>query len=258
MNGHISSPLLPEKLKLLLNARAPENNLAAAIADVGVLCNGGEAEIASSWLTVNEQEEFKRYSFKKRRTEWLSGRICAKQAVLDLLRGTSDADDFRPLDITIAINPSGRPFFTINKEGRSTPQLDLSISHSNGKAVGIAGHGLCGVDIQHLNDTLFKVKDRYCNEIESAILDTLGVEERAQLGMLWVAKEAIRKSLSDIKLVGFLEMQLERITMEQGYHELHFQLEEPLLSVGTISATTHVHESFALAVCTVNRARLNA
>lgn len=258
MNDHTTSPLLPENLQRFLKARAPGNRLGTAVADIGELFNGTEAQLASNWLTDVERQEFKRYSFPKRRAEWLSGRICAKQAIVGLLGSGDRARRIEPMDITIAIAPSGRPFCTFNGDEHRPPGLDFSISHSHGKAVGIAGEGLCGVDIQYLSDTLFKVKDRYCTEIETAILDITSLDELSQLGMLWVAKEAIRKCLSDTKLMGFLDMRLERIVPEHGCHVLHFQLDEPLVSAGTVSAAVHVHGRYALAVCTIDPARLNA
>lgn len=250
------SPLLPNELLHILKDSAPHGSLSVSAIDAETCLNGEEMKIASQWLSETEYSQLNRFSFDKRRSEWLSGRICAKQAVLDYLgRGKSDLD---PRKVRIEANPSGRPFLNISGLPATARDVDISISHSHGKAVAIAGNGLCGVDIQYLSETLFKVKDRYCTDIETALLDVTSIEELAQLGLLWVAKEAVRKSLSGIALTGFLEIHLEGLRMEQNYHILNFKLEKPFSSLGTVSVTTNLNESFALAVSTIARERVNA
>lgn len=250
-------PLLPDDLRVVLSSRAPGNNLATALADALTVADTHLAELAATWLTDREHRHYDRFSFVKRRTEWLSGRICAKRAILDLLSGQPGADPLRPLDISIEIGSTGRPVVDIGARARPIGDLDISISHSHGKAIGIAGHGLCGVDIQHLNDTLFRVKSRYCSQLEAAVLEPIPEGELVQLGLLWVGKEAIRKCFSNMVLLGFLEIRLERISVDRGYRLLNFQLcEPPLNALGTISVTTHVHEAYALAVCTLGAERL--
>ena len=253
-----SSPLLPDELIHILNDSAPCGNLSVAAIDAEIYLNGEEMRIASQWLSETEHSQLNRFSFVKRRSEWLSGRICAKQAVLDYLGERGGQSGLDPRKIRIEANPSGRPFLNISGLPAPAREVDISISHSHGKAVAIAGNGLCGVDIQYLSETLFKVKDRYCTDIETALLDVTSIEELAQLGLLWVAKEAVRKSLSGIALTGFLEIHLEGLRIEQGYHILNFRLEKPFSSLGTVSVTTNLHKSFALAVSTIARERVNA
>jgi phosphopantetheinyl transferase len=247
--------LLPEDLRFVLNSRAPGNNLATALADTGTMSEQQLAELVSAWLTEQERECLDRFSFAKRRSEWLSGRICAKRAILDLLSGQSSRP-LGPLDISIEAGSSGRPSVVISERSRLINDLDISISHSQGKAIGIAGHGLCGVDIQHLNDTLFRVKSRFCDEFETALLETVMESDLVQLGLLWVSKEAIRKCFSALTLLGFLEIHLERISVDRGYRLLSFNLGEPLSRIGTISVTTHLHGTYALAICTIDAKRL--
>ncbi len=247
--------LLPDTLRLFLRSQAPGNNLAAVVADTLDVDDQHLAQLASTWLTDQERDHLDRFSFAKRRSEWLSGRICAKRAVLDLL-SSQQAGSLDPLDISIHNNPKGRPSIDPAELPREIGTLDISISHSQGKAIGIAGCGLCGVDIQHLSDTLFRVKSRFCDDFEAALLETIMESDLVQLGLLWVGKEAIRKCFSDITLLGFLEIHLERITVEQGYRQFNFRLGGPLSRIGTVLATTHVHGAYALAVCTVDAVRL--
>ena len=48
------------------------------------------------------------------------------------------------------------------------------------------------------------------------------------------------------------------MSREQGYGILRFSVAEPFSSVGTVSVITHIHDPYTLAVCTIDRDRLNA
>lgn len=254
----VSSPLLPDDLKALLTSRTPDNNLGIALVDKSHLLNGHETEFISSWLTDEEHLQLDRYSFDKRRKEWLLGRICAKQSALDLLKSRNGANILTPLEISIGINPSGRPFLEVSENMSTTTQPDISISHSHDKAIAIAAHAHCGVDIQLLTDTLFKVKDRYCTESEAALIDSTSEDELVQLGMLWVAKESVKKCLSAFSHIGFLAIHLEAIRLDQNYRLLDFLIDEPYSGVGTVTVITHIHDRYALAVCTIPKERIHA
>lgn len=249
--------VLPDALQHLIRSFAPGHLFAITETDTRPYRNGHEHEAVSRWLTPEELQHLDRYSFDKRRSEWLSGRICAKQAVLELLN-REGWGEYQAQDIVIETRASGRPYLRLDKPQVSGTDIDISISHSHDMAVSIAADGYCGVDIQYLNDTLFKVKPRYCTDLESAILDEIGVNELHQLGLLWVSKEAIRKSLSSIDLLGFLDIRLEGMNREHGYQILNFYLGEPFSNIGTLSVVTHVYGSYALAVCTISRDRVNA
>jgi phosphopantetheinyl transferase len=253
-----SSPLLPDSLQQLISSRAPGNKLAVTITDTRPAKNGQKKNIEDAWLTEQELQQLNRFSFAKRRAEWLSGRICAKQAALELLNGSNADHVLQPHDIVIETNHTGRPHLRPDGNITGISDIDISISHSHDMAISIAGNGLCGVDIQLLNDTLFRVKQRYCADFEAGILDDITGDEQLQLGLLWVSKEAIRKCLSSIKLLGFMEIKLEGSSIEQGYRMLHFNLEEPFSGIGSLSVTTHVHGTYALAVCSISRERLDA
>lgn len=250
-----AADVLPTGLRSLLDSLAPGNTLAASSLAAPLLPEPELAALSSAWLTEHEQRHYRRFSFAKRRSEWLFGRICAKQAVLDLLSNGTDTQ-LRPLDITIEAGSTGRPSVVLVGNGHPATEPDISISHSHGMAIAVAGSGLCGVDIQQLNETLYRVKTRYCDEIETALLETTMERDLVQLGLLWVCKEAIRKCFSDIVLLGFLEIHLERISMDQGHRLLHFQLDKPFQTLGLVAVATHVREPYALAVCNVTNERL--
>lgn len=257
-SNQFSSPLLPDNLQALIRAQAPENKLAIALTDIRSPGNSQEKSLEGIWLTDEERQQLNRFSLDKRRAEWLSGRVCAKQAALELLNTGNDSKILQPHDIAVETNPAGRPHLRVNNGINGFSNIDISISHSHDMAVSIAGHGLCGVDIQFLNDTLFKVRQKYCADSEAAILEDITDDQLQQLGRLWVCKEAVRKCLSPVQLLGFMEIRLERISLEQDCHVLHFQLGDPFANTGSIAVVTHIHSSYALAVCTIAPERLDA
>ncbi len=235
----------------MLNTRAPGSVLALSWLDTVGTDHPQLPEMVDAWLTETEQQHFSRFAFPKRQSEWLSGRICAKRAILDLLSRRPSIQPLQPRDITISIGPTGRPEALLNQATTAAEPFDVSISHSHGKAIGIAGYGRCGVDIQFLNDTLFRVKQRFCSELEGGVIETITENELTQLGLLWVSKEAIRKCLSDIAILGFLDMRLERIDSEHGFRLFTFQPGEPFTALGRVVTLTHSHDNYALAVCTI-------
>ena len=251
-------PLLPASLKKLLCSRAPGGTLAVSMLTIPQAINGTARELAELWLSDEEQAQLGHYTFDKRKYEWLSGRICAKQAIIDLLGGNGHAGPLSARDFSIMSGQSGRPFLNL-KEITGTPaDIDISISHSHDMAVGLAGHGRCGIDIQLLNETLFKVKHRFSADDEAAVLDQLSADELVQLGLLWVAKEAVRKCLSKTRIVGFRELKLTRATEDHGYYRLQFQPELEGISLSAadpLSVIAHHDNSYALAVCTAAQER---
>ena len=213
----------------------------------------------SHWLTHEERMQLSRYSFEKRRSEWLSGRICVKQSVLDFSRldGTST---LQPHDFSIKATDTGRPFihFTTPENMQS---IEVSISHSHGKAVGLAMEDYCGVDVQCLNNTLFKVRDRFCTDVEMAVLDEIPADELVHLGLLWVAKEALRKCLSGIRIAGFNELQLVQAREAESYFLLNFLPDIKGISFTNqsyLQVIAHHCNGFALAVATIEKSRIDA
>lgn len=257
----MTDSLLSADYKKLISSFAPENKLEANIIDIQPYRNGSEAETASSWLTPSEIVQFNKYSFEKRRNEWLSGRICAKQSILNLMKNNNGGTSPGALDFSIKANHTGRPFVQFHNPTQYPAKPEISISHSHGKAVGLAGKGLCGIDIQLLNETLFKVKDRFCTDVEAAILNEIPADELVHLGMLWVAKEAVRKCLSGIKLTGFQELTLVQVSEVDGFFLLHFLPAIPginFLDTDHISVITHFKDTYAIAVCTIDKGKLHA
>ncbi|MGI9537352.1 MAG: 4'-phosphopantetheinyl transferase superfamily protein [Desulfocapsaceae bacterium] len=239
---------MPDDLHHFLSQRAPGRSLGMVLVDRHQAMNGSQSELISTWLNEEEKNQLSRYSFEKRRTEWFLGRICAKQSTMDLL-DRLDIDPLNPLQITIAVGPSGRPYLQLPTLKGLNRIPDISISHSHDKVIGLAGNCRCGIDVQLLTDTLFKVSDRFCSDSELALLNGTSEDELVQLGMLWVAKEAIRKSLESSRPAGFLSMHLNEVRREQRYWLLDFHLDTPA-GTNSISTVVHIDNHYCLGVCT--------
>jgi phosphopantetheinyl transferase len=253
----ISTPLLPDDLHTLLCQRAPGQVLGLVLVDQLRVLNGTHAQMVDAWLTADEKLQLERYTFEKRRNEWFLGRICAKQSTIELLARLG-IDSLKPLEITIAVGTSGRPFLKLPEIQGLEQVPDISISHSHGKVIGLAGICHVGIDIQLLTDTLFKVRDRFCSGPEMALLNDTYEDERAQLGMLWVAKEAIRKSLERTRPAGFHTMRLNEIHRMQDYWLLDFHLDDHHAGAGVFSTVVHISDRYCLGVCTLPGAQGDA
>ncbi len=254
---HLPLASLPEDLHRFLSARFPDNRLGAAMYESPGLLNGNEELLATHWLTAQERIQLDCYTFEKRRREWFMGRICAKQSVIDLL-GSGYAASLSPTDISIDVSSSGRPFLTLPETAELKTIPDISISHSHDRVIAIAGNCLCGIDVQLLTDTLYKVKDRFCSEADLALLASTSEEDLVQLGLLWVAKESIRKCLRGPHLIGFLDMHLRNIRYEDDFRLLDFQVDGDDSGSISISAVASLDADYCLGVCTIETATVHA
>ena len=149
-------------------------------------------------LSLSEQERHRWYAFPakgKRRTEWLLGRIAAKDAVRQWA-----LDNFgltiAPVDISIVATATGKPVIECARLVQITTLPDLSISHSQGYTVAALGTpgNLIGVDLQkkistsHADDLLVAA----FGPAEQSWLQTGGPEVAVSL---WCAKEAAAKAV---------------------------------------------------------------
>lgn len=173
------------------------------------------AAFASQYLARGERVRFARYSNRKRREEWLGGRIAVKTAVMRLLPELSvSPNDWQ--SIAIDNDADGRPFVCQDEiiHGRKLPQI--SISHSGKTACGLAAGQPCGIDVQQVSAAILRVRERFSSVGERRIalrMDADGrMSEEHGLTMLWAAKEALRKSAVETPIPGFSQMTLVDIS----------------------------------------------
>lgn len=166
------------------------------------------------WLHKEELLKLDTFTYKKRHTEWLGGRICSKQALHNYLKQQNAmAMPFKHQQYKISSEDSGRPFFAGTEDSKfSFPEL--SISHSKDFAVAMVSRTYCGIDIQYPAENLIRVKERFIADREEFLLQkTLPqLNTLQQLTLLWAGKEAVKKMLSPEGIPGFLELTLVNIT----------------------------------------------
>ncbi len=210
-------------------------------------------------LSEEEHSTLNSFNLKKRKIEFLAGRLCAKQAIISYSQ-TCDNKSLSPKDISIKNLPSGRPFFTLQEKSNKLPQCDISISHSNTYACAIASHYLCGIDIQYPSKTLLKVKEKYCTVAEELLLTaTQPYNELESLSQIWSAKEAVRKAFSNITLLGFLEITLVHIdTSIDNILILTCSLPHKKQLPKCIKIITTVFDDHAIAITSLTKVKDNA
>jgi len=182
---------------------------------------GQEQTLWRAWLHQTEQEKLQTLRYEKRHLEWLGGRICAKQAALQYLRHAQQGQhgpiyDQKALaapELLIMNSTAGRPFLAHQARPQNLDLPHISISHSQGYALAMAAASPCGIDIQAGSPSLSRVKDHFCAAAEDTLLrqGLKPLPATDQLTLLWVAKEAVKKSVSWAPMPGFLELSLSRI-----------------------------------------------
>ncbi len=167
---------------------------------------------------LNDLEHSTLAAFKlpKRRAQWLTGRLCAKQAVIGYCREHLPQ---LPLPaahrIHIRNSPSGRPYIDCGRADVNS--LDISISHSGEYAIALVASGPCGVDIQKDSESLLRVRGHFCLEKETDLLQHClpDLDHGRRLTLLWTAKEAAKKTLSLGEMPGFLTLLLSHCRLGQ-------------------------------------------
>jgi len=192
----------------------------------------------------------------KRGTEWLLGRVAAKEAVRALLKNGSGRDLW-PADIEIIKDKSGRPMVDGKWLGRAQRAPFLSISHSRGKAVALAATGQrragAGIDMEHFGSkgAGFE-KYAFAGEEREKISALRGVDPAEWSFRAWCAKEAVSKALGTGLLKSPEDLFLKSINSETEKVEFELKGELagrfPELKGKTLSARTFRDENVIYAI----------
>lgn len=133
------------------------------------------------WLSAVEQRRFAELTVRKRRVEWLAGRLAAKHALQALT-----FEEHWPLQASVFNDAAGRPAF----EGAT-----VSISHSRHEAVAAVARVPLGVDTECYDalgaDSLAMVLRR---EEVLAVQADWRCDPRVARTLLWCLKEALFKA----------------------------------------------------------------
>lgn len=144
-------------------------------------------------LSVEEWNRFREMRFPKRRSEWLLGRLTAKELIVKCVPGMETV----PFDqITIANDPAGAPY--VCTADKILP-VQLSISHREGCAVAAvnldAGISL-GIDLEWVEDHPLSFYEDFFTADEVRALGEYAAQQLAWAGsLMWSAKEAVLKAL---------------------------------------------------------------
>ena len=143
-------------------------------------------------LSPAELELFRRFSYAKRRLEWLGGRLVAKHCLRGLLCNIG-SEPFRYQEYSLLPDAVGRP--VLEQPLPQYPAASVSISHSRGYAAALLHpSGDCGIDIQQITPQLASVQERFASDDELHLFGPLAAH-LTRLGLLWTAKEAVKKCL---------------------------------------------------------------
>lgn len=203
------------------------------------------------------------YRFTKRRSEYLTGRICAKMAIQGFLQlSKTVALPLKPGDIEIVSTISGRPDVRVHAAHTGALKMDISISHSGEYGVALATGSRCGIDLQLRQASLLRVQEKYCGADEDKVLaaflpdhDTL-----SRLALLWSAKEAAKKALSYWKMPGFLDLQVIKLKSlrDAVVFCLRFRPAGHRHMPKEVHVVAGLFGDYALAICLVNEDRSHA
>jgi phosphopantetheinyl transferase (holo-ACP synthase) len=197
------------------------------------------------------------YRFTKRRSEYLTGRICAKMAITDFLQlHKMPAIPLNHSDIEIANTESGRPDIRIHAASAAVLEMDISISHSGNYGVALVTGSRCGIDLQMRQASLLRVREKYCRTEENKVLASFLPEYNpvTRLALLWSAKEAAKKALSCWQMPGFLELQVTQLKSLSNsvvfYLRIRAGVNRQLPQ--EVSVVAGLFGDYALAICLVD------
>ncbi len=170
-------------------------------------------------LSHKERDMWKTIS-DRRRTQWLLGRVVAKDAARSVVHKQSGIDLY-PADIEIFPDEYGQPHFSgewMNENGRMTL---LSIAHVDGLAAALIGDARkykgVGIDIERTDRTRSGFDRIAFNDEErrAAIQGGANLDELWCL-RLWCAKEAVAKALGRGLLRGPADLKVVDVQAATG------------------------------------------
>jgi 4'-phosphopantetheinyl transferase len=139
-------------------------------------------------INAHEKRIFNALKIEKRRVEWLSGRMAAKEAFKQF-NNKSYENTYRK-EITILNQQNRAPYIL------EIPELYISISHSSEFAVAVISQNKIGVDIETIEQRPTALMDYFCSKNEQTILQNLRNNSSRSYILLtkfWTRKEAISK-----------------------------------------------------------------
>ena len=168
-------------------------------------------------LGKNERRAFVEMSGSvNRRTEWLFGRIAAKEAVRRFLQRYSQAR-WTDADIEIWADDSGKPHALGKWDDDEKHDLDIAIAHTAQFVIAVAAaRARVGVDVEEMDRDL---SDEFTNGVfgpEELALAAAATNPHAAIIRFWCAKEAVSKALGTGIRYSPKELTVEAFRPETG------------------------------------------
>ncbi len=147
--------------------------------------------LSRRYLTAAERETYESQSPRRRR-QWLSGRIAAKDAVLTYLRRERGLKSVFPQELRIENDARGAPHIQPNVTDSVPLSLHISLTHKGNLAAAIVGEAPVGIDIERI-----EVRDEGFITMAFTAHERLllrGEDDATAYTRGWVAKEVIAKA----------------------------------------------------------------
>jgi holo-[acyl-carrier protein] synthase len=158
-----------------------------------------DLEFLETYLTKNEIDASKRFRNEKRKLEYFSGIIVAKECYI---RQSPDKISFH--DIEVQKDEKGKPFYYSHKIKQEIP-VNLSISHSHEFSVAIMSNKQVGIDLELIESRSPSFYKEVFTESEREF-----ISENNKLGTIfWTAKEAFSKAIGEGFHVNFRDVELK-------------------------------------------------
>jgi acyl transferase domain-containing protein/phosphopantetheinyl transferase (holo-ACP synthase) len=150
-------------------------------------------------LSPRETQEFELLPNARRKREWLLGRIAAKEAMRDLVKGVAGVE-LASADVEITADENGKPSCLAAWANSVDNSFKLSISHKNDFAVAVAikSTAKCdvGVDVEVIAQRQPGFENMILTDSEmQAFSEALSADRDLLLTQLWSVKEAAGKAL---------------------------------------------------------------
>ncbi|MDK9705938.1 MAG: 4'-phosphopantetheinyl transferase superfamily protein [Desulforhopalus sp.] len=259
--------LFPSDILLAASAAFGTSALTATLLDQTEAATGptglpADSPLQTTLLHPREAARLATFKLAKRRSEFHSGRISAKMAMVSYW-AREGSGPIPPFDrIAIVNDNTGRPFVCIDSPVNIAPP-EISITHGGEYAAALAAASPCGIDIQLQRDNLFRVREKYSLPDELRLLKELlpDTAALARLSMLWTAKEAAKKALSFWQMPGFLELALisPADILPSGI-TLRFavRIVDNLRMPETVTVLATTFANYGLAICVIEKEKCHA
>lgn len=192
-----------------------------------------------------QRDEFSTYTGKaavpQRQSQWLLGRIAAKDAVRAWVADQSPAAAMlHPASFTIANDRRGQPVMS-GPTMLESPLPRISIAHCEDRAIAVADSGAVGIDIERISARAPDFLKTLSNETEQDLLreyvDRTAASDKSEVMTTWItrfwcAKEAVGKLLGTGVAVA---RQFEIVGIEtEGFLRIRPPNSDSIVAVGTV------------------------